>query len=428
MKKNIIKAVAAVVLSAVVSLSLTGCTDPDVKQVISTLNEHPSTNKQINLCIVGGPRSNMFEIPMNSGTIQQYIYNSCYTYGEISIVNAGSAPRVVFNAKINEPDVKGLDEEKLDSIARDYTSQIKSVLNEVCAETEEADILKSIQMGARCLSEVDANTTDKIMLVLDSGLSTTGYMNFAEKNLLNAVDEQEIVEALRSECAIPNLENTTVIWSYLGMCAYPQDSLTTKEVEKLKSIWTAILKAGNAKEVIFSSESPGSTPYTNLPAVSLVDTDEEYIEVKTESVDNHPVVTVEEPIETVILDEGKVHFVGDRAIFLNENEARAEIKKVADMLLEHQNNTVYVVGTTASGEENFTQKLSEDRANAVKEVLMEYGVEEERLITLGLGCYDPWHIPDNKNGWDESKAEQNRKVLIIDTSHEDAELLAPYLN
>ena len=44
---------------------------------------------------------------------------------------------------------------------------------------------------------------------------------------------------------------------------------------------------------------------------------------------------------------------------------------------------------------------------------------------MGLGCTDPWHETDIDNDgiWNEEKASQNRKVLIIDVNGKDAEKL-----
>ena len=58
-------------------------------------------------------------------------------------------------------------------------------------------------------------------------------------------------------------------------------------------------------------------------------------------------------------------------------------------------------------------------------VLISKGISAERIITIGLGYHDPWHIDDlDENGVQiEELACQNRKVLIMDMNSEDAKLI-----
>ena len=114
-----------------------------------------------------------------------------------------------------------------------------------------------------------------------------------------------------------------------------------------------------------------------------------------------------------LLDETQVRFVGDRAVFVDEQAAKSSIRTVADNLIAHGDSQVYIIGTTATGDRDFCAKLSTDRAEAVKKVLVEMGVAEERMIVYGLGYWDPWHVKDvdSKGTWYEENASQNRKVM-----------------
>ena len=130
----------------------------------------------------------------------------------------------------------------------------------------------------------------------------------------------------------------------------------------------------------------------------------------------------EPPIKTIVLDNTSVRFIGNTAEFVDCEEASSVLERYAQVLLDHPNNKVYVIGTTATGSMDFCNELSVSRANTVCKALISYGVPESQLIPLGMGYEDPWHIDDvDDNGKRiEKYACQNRKVLIVDVNSDDA--------
>lgn len=85
---------------------------------------------------------------------------------------------------------------------------------------------------------------------------------------------------------------------------------------------------------------------------------------------------------------------------------RNEIKKVADVVIENKNFKIILEGhTDSSGAAAYNKKLSEKRANAVKDVLVDMGVADFRISTVGYGEERP--VASNKTA--EGKA-QNRRV------------------
>lgn len=69
-------------------------------------------------------------------------------------------------------------------------------------------------------------------------------------------------------------------------------------------------------------------------------------------------------------------------------------------------------------ERNDVRELSKARADAVKRSLLEMGVEEERVVTTGLGNGDPWHIYGV--GTKGDLAAQNRKVVMLGADSDEA--------
>lgn len=81
------------------------------------------------------------------------------------------------------------------------------------------------------------------------------------------------------------------------------------------------------------------------------------------------------------------------------------MQKYADFLIKYSSYSANIVGYTDSkGSESYNQKLSEKRANAVKNMLIEKGVSADRLSSEGKGEANP--IADNATS--EGRAENRR--------------------
>jgi OOP family OmpA-OmpF porin len=103
---------------------------------------------------------------------------------------------------------------------------------------------------------------------------------------------------------------------------------------------------------------------------------------------------------------------------LNKSTLKSESYPVLDENLEvlksRPKMTIKIVGHTDSdGNDAYNQKLSEARATAVKQYLLEKGITADRMQAIGKGKSAP--IADNKT--DAGKA-QNRRIEIEFTDPE----------
>jgi outer membrane protein OmpA-like peptidoglycan-associated protein len=90
-------------------------------------------------------------------------------------------------------------------------------------------------------------------------------------------------------------------------------------------------------------------------------------------------------------------------------ESMGVINKIIKMMKEHEDLKLRIEGHTDSdGEKSFNQELSEKRAAAVKDVLVESGIASSRLKTKGYGESKPV----NDNSTPEGKA-NNRRVEFV---------------
>ena len=89
-------------------------------------------------------------------------------------------------------------------------------------------------------------------------------------------------------------------------------------------------------------------------------------------------------------------------------EFRATLDKVGATLVEYEKTYVDVMGHTDSvGTDAYNQRLSTNRANAVKDYLVGKGIEKNRVYTEGKGEAQP--VADNKTREGRAK---NRRVEI----------------
>ena len=112
-----------------------------------------------------------------------------------------------------------------------------------------------------------------------------------------------------------------------------------------------------------------------------------------------------EPTPEVVRVELDVKFDFDRAQV--KSESYADIQNLADFMRQYPQTSTTVEGHTDSiGTEAYNQRLSERRANAVRDVLVnQYGVESNRVSSVGYGESRP--VADNST---EQGRAVNRRV------------------
>ena len=404
---KITKIVTTIVISIVGMLFLAGCSAKEIPE-------------KVNLVIIGGPRANINRISMDSAAINDLLYDASYSYGSVTFITCDGKPRVYAQVDIPEPSVKGMDETALKKRANDYTEQLKQLLDQGTAQYPESDLLTATQLASQAFADADSNSKC-ILTILDSGLSTV-KLDFRQQVInekgtkpqyMLSARPDSIVSELQAESEIPNLNHAQIYFSYCGATAYPQEPLSEKQKGQLRDIWESIFMAGNASEVIFTNDFATDMPYDGLPIVSTVPVEEMNISPETDV------------IETIVLDEESVRFKGDKAEYIDQDAANSVLKEVAELLIECPESTVYLVGTTATGARDYTQDLSERRSQTVRSTLIEFGVPEDRLISIGFGCSNYWHIADvdDTGHHIEEYACQNRAVRIIDVNSADGEIV-----
>jgi OOP family OmpA-OmpF porin len=103
-----------------------------------------------------------------------------------------------------------------------------------------------------------------------------------------------------------------------------------------------------------------------------------------------------------------VEFDTDKAVV--KDKYRNEIKKVADFMKTYPNTTAVIEGHTDNvGTAEYNQKLSDARANSVRQYLINnFGIKASRLTAVGYGLTKP--IASNNT---EEGQQKNRRVQAV---------------
>jgi OOP family OmpA-OmpF porin len=110
-------------------------------------------------------------------------------------------------------------------------------------------------------------------------------------------------------------------------------------------------------------------------------------------------------IVTIVL---KVEFDSDKAVV--KDKYKNEIKKVSDFMKKYPNTTAVIEGhTDNTNTAEYNQKLSEERANSVRQYLINnFGIKASRLTAVGYGLTKP--IASNST---EEGKQKNRRVQAV---------------
>ncbi|MBI6910828.1 OmpA family protein [Pseudomonas palleroniana] len=117
-----------------------------------------------------------------------------------------------------------------------------------------------------------------------------------------------------------------------------------------------------------------------------------------------PTPEPEAPVAQVVRVELDVKFDFDKAVV--KPNSYADVKNLADFMKQYPNTTTVVEGHTDSvGPDAYNQKLSQRRADAVKQVLVKDGIAPNRVSSVGYGKSRP--VADNAT---EAGRAINRRV------------------
>ena len=123
------------------------------------------------------------------------------------------------------------------------------------AMTDEVDTLEALHIAQNAISQMDQKSKKRI-LIYDSGLCTTGALNFlSNKELKSCIsgdhiitneEIQMVIDKLSNSLEIPKLKDVSIFWYGLGLVGGEQLELNKKSRNNLKNIWKKIIEQSGA--------------------------------------------------------------------------------------------------------------------------------------------------------------------------------------
>lgn len=378
--------------------------------------------EEVHLVVIIGSHNNAPKV--NLGLIEELVYQACLSYGKITLICDDGSP---YSCVVDIPEQqKGLTKAKYISIANEQTKEILEAASRMTAKTEQVDTLKAVQLGARSLKSAEIETDSAVitrkMVILDSCLSTTGALNFTQSSL-DGISVDDIIRQLRDIGELPDMSIIDEVTVYTcGDTAGRQPTLTESNRETLKDVWSSLFSAcgvtANMKD-----DLPLSAVYDtdDLPGVDTVAVEQDSVSISSEEETGEVLQTG----VVISFDETSVSFRPGTAELADPDKAQKSLEYVTGFLSSHPNYELLICGTTACwGGEAYCRDLSVRRAEAVRGLLIESGIAEDRLCVAGVGySFSDFYTHDlTENGdLDESIAPRNRTVKIMDLHSDTAE-------
>lgn len=132
---------------------------------------------------------------------------------------------------------------------------------------------------------------------------------------------------------------------------------------------------------------------------------------------NCPTHSIRPAIE-ISMDE--IKFQPDSCTYVNKQKAHSILKDYADKLTEYfttyPDGKIYLVGGVAklADARRTDITLSQKRAETVRQSFIELGIDDNKLVAIGLGISDPWREEEWIDGqFNEQVAAKNRRVWVI---------------
>ena len=349
--KKLFRKMAALLAGALTAAVLTGCS------MFPSQTEQPTATDTVLLMTQGEgmPALNKDE------DVEEFL--SCVNTtlgGSASLVITDGNPQVIGPVRFDEEKANSVQQEKTD---KKKSAEVAEMVKSAAASTPETDLISALSLSARLAASGTAE--DKQIVIRHSGVNTADSLPMQELDLVSS-DITDLIDQLDAEALIPDLQGVKIHFFGLGDVAGSQQALSKKQVKWLQSFWQSFFERSGA-EVTFHADIVSGNALTNGHSVTPV--------------------TPAEGVNFVKFSSKKVEFKPDSDDFLDEETARSAIAEVAAQMKE--GSAHYIIAGSTAKVDNPTQdgpaRLSLLRAQAVRQVLVDAGVDAERLTCVGLG-------------------------------------------
>lgn len=366
MKK--VRTLLAAAMMLCLALFLAGCSEPIEEEEGGSQSYSDGSAGSMNCVIVYSRHANS---QASAEGMEQYVRGAKEANGYLGFVRLDGSPVAVCGEQTatehnNETRIKKENDEFVDAKMAEL-EEIKAVAGEV-------DVLGALKEAGKCFEQAADNSLDNVVVIVGTGLSTTGVVNFAEHSL-DTLDLADYEAWIERSGQLPDLSGIDkIVWYGFDSVEAPQAKFTTDELEEsLKSFYVTLLTAAGVGNVEFKSSIASVEAASDLPSVSVVQMPE------------RPMYGVGDVAEV----SADVLFNPDEATFLDgaDPSQNEDVIAVANSIKTNK-LSVTITGYTAhygTQSHGGVEALSLARADALKDVLVGMGCPADSITTVGGG-------------------------------------------
>lgn len=309
-------------------------------------------------------------------------------------------PYRVYQETIQADYESGLSKTNRQTQCENLLNKIKKIVKTAAVPvTSEVDILGGLTTLTNAVNSISYNNSNaKQIFLISNMLSTSGVINFAESSIY--VDLEDYANFVSKE--MPNMTGITVTF-FIADTDDDQQEVPNSDKERLKSFYQAIINgAGGTVKFAEQTSSNGEVDKSSWPAVTAVD-----IRNSTYSGE----------VLDVTLEES-VLFKSDSTEWIDEQAVEDTLSSLVNAI-NNSDDKVVVAGSTATTSSSEEQHIefSLQRANKVKNLLINLGADSSKLIAIGIGkSYERYRVPDTGEYASDENHAKNRCVFIVSAS------------
>lgn len=272
---------------------------------------------------------------------------------------------------VKHPKVIDLDpsELKLRKIGNNDSNAKRAAKINAQAIIDKMNTLVSTENGANYFEAIleaknNVHEGSKI-IVIGSGLSDDGILNFSKTNILtNEEDRRNAIQEIKKEYRYDYLNGYTIAFFGLGDTVTPQEPLSNKQKQIVRDIYQKSISTIGGTASVETNTLVGDAVKTNY-VVGTTDTGCGDI--------------------GLVFDDDSLKFVSDKAVFKDPAAAKNSLISIKN-LWDSYGDTIQLIQVDGyiahyPGPDN----LSQQRADSVKSVLLEFGVPAAKITATGRG-------------------------------------------
>lgn len=307
--------------------------------------------------------------PSISGSVSDAVVATMLKHKGDEISKLTSSIKIVSATK--NPEVIDLDvsELKLRKVGNNTANAKRDARLNIEAIEKKINGLAPADNGANYLEAImeakDNVGENSRIIVIGSGLSDSGLINFSKSSLLTSEDaRKKALSDIQDNYSSNRLQGYTVEFYGLGDTTTPQESLSSIQKGIVRDFYRdAIRKLGG--EVTINTDTQTGPSVKTIYVVGTTDTGCGDIKL--------------------VFDDDDLKFVGDRAVFIDEAAAVKSLSTIKDLWLDQKDTIEHIQIDGYIAHHPTASTLSQDRADAVKKTLVGLGITSEKITATGQG-------------------------------------------